>query len=415
MPFAYKSNGVLIGTLIIAVAGLTAGFGLFLQGLASEYVPRGHASFFAVAKKTYPSLAVLFDIAISIKCFGVAVSYIIIIGDLMPQIAQSFGAEHQMLLDRQFWVAVSFSIVGPLSFLRKLDSLKYTSFVALASVAYLILIVVIHFLLGDTADQRGPIKIAKPEGPTAMLSALPVIVFAFTCHQNMFSVLNELKDYSHHKLKQIITGSIGSSVLMYWVVGLCGYFSFGDNVGGNIISMYPYNIFSTIGRIAIVVLVIFSYPLQCHPCRFSANHVIHAVKQTLQKHQFTAVAGEEDSINSSDEEAARPTAMVSVPLETGTFIVLTTIILILSLIVALSVSSLELMLAFVGATGSTSISFILPGVFVFTLLGKKEKATIGGLNGKDKLIRYASLALMIWGIAVAIVCFSSNIYMLVKS
>lgn len=49
------------------------------------------------------------------------------------------------------------------------------------------------------------------------------------------------------------------------------------------------------------------------------------------------------------------------------FSVITTSILILSYIVAMSVSSLEAVLAYVGSTGSTSISFILPGLFYYKI------------------------------------------------
>lgn len=49
------------------------------------------------------------------------------------------------------------------------------------------------------------------------------------------------------------------------------------------------------------------------------------------------------------------------------FAILTTIILILGYIVALTVVSLERVLAYVGSTGSTSISFILPGLFYYKI------------------------------------------------
>lgn len=49
------------------------------------------------------------------------------------------------------------------------------------------------------------------------------------------------------------------------------------------------------------------------------------------------------------------------------FAVLTTIILTMAYITALSVSSLDRVLAFVGSTGSTSISFILPGLFYYKI------------------------------------------------
>lgn len=49
------------------------------------------------------------------------------------------------------------------------------------------------------------------------------------------------------------------------------------------------------------------------------------------------------------------------------FALLTTTILTLAYITALSVSSLDRVLAFVGSTGSTSISFILPGLFYYKI------------------------------------------------
>lgn len=49
------------------------------------------------------------------------------------------------------------------------------------------------------------------------------------------------------------------------------------------------------------------------------------------------------------------------------FALLTTLILTLAYFTALSVSSLDRVLAFVGSTGSTSISFILPGLFYYKI------------------------------------------------
>lgn len=49
------------------------------------------------------------------------------------------------------------------------------------------------------------------------------------------------------------------------------------------------------------------------------------------------------------------------------FALITTAIIILSYIAALTISSLEKVLAYVGSTGSTSISFILPGLFYYKI------------------------------------------------
>ena len=76
-------------------------------------------------------------------------------------------------------------VIIPLSFLRRLDSLKYTSIIALSSIGYLVILILAHFIKGDTASQRGPIRPVEWAGPIAVLASFPVMVFAYTCHQNV--------------------------------------------------------------------------------------------------------------------------------------------------------------------------------------------------------------------------------------
>lgn len=107
MPSAMSKMGIVLGVFVILWAGLTSGFGLYLQVRCSNYLDRGAASFFALSQITYPNLAILFDAAIAIKCFGVGVSYLIIIGDLMPGVVLGFNesaGEIGYLVDRHFWV-----------------------------------------------------------------------------------------------------------------------------------------------------------------------------------------------------------------------------------------------------------------------------------------------------------------------
>ena len=101
--------GILLGIFVILWSGLTAAFGLYLQSRCARYLERGTSSFFALSQITYPNAAVIFDAAIAIKCFGVGVSYLIIIGDLMPGVARGFNEGADMvpfLVDRHFWVTV---------------------------------------------------------------------------------------------------------------------------------------------------------------------------------------------------------------------------------------------------------------------------------------------------------------------
>jgi amino acid permease len=205
MPAAMSHFGVMFGVLLIVWCGLTSAFGLYLQARCARYLDRGSSSFFALSQITYPNAAVVFDAAIAIKCFGVGVSYMIIIGDLMPGVAESFGSVdsgYPFLTERKFWITAFFLLfIIPLSFPKKLDSLKYTSMVALVAIGYLIILVVYHFAADEIPNDRD-IRLITWEGPVAALSSLPVIIFAYTCHQNAGSptlcrsgpLANELTD-----------------------------------------------------------------------------------------------------------------------------------------------------------------------------------------------------------------------------
>ncbi|KAJ5995081.1 Vacuolar amino acid transporter 5 [Penicillium waksmanii] len=443
MPLAISHMGILLGTFVILWSGVTAGFGLYLQSRCAQYLDRGSASFFALSQLTYPNAAVVFDAAIAIKCFGVGVSYLIIIGDLMPGVVNGIvGGDpaFDFLVDRHFWVTAFMLIVIPLSYLRRLDSLKYTSIAALVSMAYLVVLVVYHFIKGDTMADRGPVRVIHWAGPVPTLSSFPVIVFAFTCHQNMFSILNEIKNNSHFRTTSVVFASIGGAAATYILVAITGYLSFGNNVAGNIVGMYPPGIAATIARAAIVMLVVFSYPLQCHPCRASVDAV-------LKWRPKSAPRSTEGSPHRHPLLSPRGTRTVE-PMSDLRFSVITTTILILSYLVAMTVSSLEAVLAYVGSTGSTSISFILPGLFYYKISSPDSPAHRGLLKDDEAaddlsdeethddegegsltqsltdsgflprparhwrktILRRLSLALALYGVVVMVVCFITNTF-----
>jgi amino acid permease len=99
----------------------------------------------------------------------------------------------------------------------------------------------------------------------------------------------------------------------------------------------------------------------------------------------------------------------------------------------MTVSSLDKVLAYVGSTGSTSISFILPGLFYYKIsapdsphhqrLTKEDDEVDSdedeeeGLTGQSMkanwrktILRKLSLALAIYGIFVMILCLGTNLF-----
>ncbi|KAG0199505.1 hypothetical protein BGX28_007249 [Mortierella sp. GBA30] len=434
MPGALASVGLLLGSFMIFFSACASGLGLYFLTRSASRTHGRAASFFACSKLTYPSAAVFFDLAIAIKCFGVGISYLIIIGDLMPEVVRSLATmafiaaggdgfgdmdpQLWFLVDRRFWITLFMGIIGPLAFLKRLDSLKATSALALMAVFYLVYIV-IHYYVNPEQPLPPKEEIRLVHLSSQFLTTLPIFVFAFTCHQNIFSVYNELTDNGQSMLNRIISSSIGSAVVTYHTIGVLGYLTFGNVVGSNIIQMYNASLLVTIGRIAIVILVMFSFPLQCHPCRACLDKVLIAVGQFWASSRF-GKKGEYDSLtpaqldDGEDEHLHRTPSPSSVTLASGEvddhggplqeisqvkFVVMTMAILIGSYIIAITVTELKTVLSLVGSTGSTAISFILPGSFYYKL---HENDAMTGR-------KFLSVCLASYGMMVMIICLTANI------
>ncbi|GAO16033.1 hypothetical protein UVI_02053790 [Ustilaginoidea virens] len=180
--------------------------------------------------------------------------------------------------------------------------------------------------------------------------------------RQMFSIVNEIKDNTPSSIVRVVIASIGSAASIYILVAVTGYITFGNDIVGNIVLMYPTGVASTVGKAAIVILVLFSIPLQVHPCRASLDAVLRWRPSPAQPN-----IGRPDSSGHGAAAAPRGDHGATAPMSDTRFALLTTFILTLAYFTALSVSSLDRVLAFVGSTGSTSISFILPGLFYYKI------------------------------------------------
>ncbi|KAJ8079524.1 hypothetical protein PM082_011111 [Marasmius tenuissimus] len=395
-PLAMASAGIIPGIITCVFSGSVAAFGLHLLSVCATKTAHRRSSFFAVAQLTFPKAAVFFDAAIATKCFGVSISYLIIIKSLMPNVVASLYHDltpsttepPEWALSGRIWISLFMVVLLPLGFLRRLDSLRHTSYVALFSVAYLLVIVVrCYFWPLKNMPERGEVHWIN--FTPKFVSTFPVQVFAFTCAQNLFPIYNEVKGNTQRRLNMVVGTSIGSAVVTYEVIGILGYLTFGSNVGANIIAMYPStSLFVAVGQLAIVILVLFSYPLQVHPCRNCLDKVFHAGE---------AVAAP----SPEDEDADHASHDMSPTKHT----VLTLAIVGAGFAIAYFVNDLQMVLSFVGSTGSTTISFILPGLFYWKLFR-------GDPSAKTKT--WGAIALTIYGACIFVFCLSFNIYQAIQ-
>ncbi|KAJ3382628.1 hypothetical protein HDU92_004660 [Lobulomyces angularis] len=355
--------GLGLGSLLVLLAATMSAFGLKLLSKSAILLNNRNTSFYEISKVTYANAAVVLDAAVAIKCFGVSISYLVVIGDLMPEITKTVfpSAVDSLYSDKNFWITIGILLISPISFFKKLDSLKYTSTLALVAVFYLVSIVVGFALIWpEGMPKSGWMKFENIVwfrfGNGMEVAKLgPVFVFAFTCHQNIFAVHNELYKNTKKRMAHVINLSISSAFVIYQTIGILGYLSYGESLNSNIITMYPKNSFVTFGQFAITILVLLSFPLQCHPCRQSLDKVLDGIA--------ILYSGDAESGDNTIKKGE-----IS-PLK---FNLMTLSILVFAYIVAISVKDLSS----VSATGSTTICYILPGILFNKMCWIIEKEPI---------------------------------------
>ncbi|SCU90817.1 LAMI_0E03708g1_1 [Lachancea mirantina] len=427
IPYAFRNDGVLVGTLLTLLAALSSGFGLVVLGKCSKSLvdPR-QASFFSLCSITYPNLSMLFDFSMFLQCYGVGLSYLVLLGDLFPTVLG--GTRHA-------WILGSIVVIGPLTMIRQLDGLKYSSILGLVAIFYIVgLVVAIFFrdvLLTDNASQhRGDLSWISVYDGKGLISTFTILIFAFTGSMNIFSIINELRDNSMRNIGVVVWNSITVSCSIFLCVGICGYVTFGSNTVGNIILNYDPNSYWTMAaKLCLGTVVLLSFPLMFHPARISTNNMYywlklkygkceeHDARNNAHDHTGTPIAlvveDEEDRLLLGVENTYQSTANVpsvelnhsqeksqAVPFPDKHFYVITAILLVTLYLLALNVTSFALVLALVGATGSTAISFTLPGLFGYKLIGSRAVMTGRLMSRSDTFYRYASLLLTVYGISV---------------
>eukprot|EP00588_Corethron_pennatum_P028995 CAMPEP_0194316166 /NCGR_PEP_ID=MMETSP0171-20130528/12981_1 /TAXON_ID=218684 /ORGANISM="Corethron pennatum, Strain L29A3" /LENGTH=457 /DNA_ID=CAMNT_0039072313 /DNA_START=218 /DNA_END=1588 /DNA_ORIENTATION=- len=424
LPGAFVGTGWLGGILLLVVGATLSSHGLIL--LAKSATLSGlPSSFYTVAHAAVPQYTVLIDAAVALKCFGVATGYLITVGDCMVdachQILSAAGDDdggelnfvERLVLSRRFWVTAAVFGVLPLSFHTTLDSLKHTSALALVFVFFTVLGIVAYYLgLVDPCEGYGDeICIGEIAPLTDMASTfrkIPIFIFAFTCQQNVFPVVNEIKDRSKKRIFTVIVAAILGSLLIFLIVAIYGYGTYGSLMKGDIVLNYPETSNVTIMRICIASMLILHYPLQLDPSRRCILTLVSTARRffkvrrecevnaklidyvTSSKHSPFAEFSNADNVNpgvnygglntvdhGNENNVGGNTGRVAVQsvLDEGTavqekdlpFYVITISFLLFSFFIAMVESDLGLVLSLVGATGSTLVSYVLPGLIYVKL------------------------------------------------
>jgi len=186
LPAAFAECGFLTGVIMLSLFAFFSAVGLHLLSAASDRAGRP-ASFYSLAQQAGgPRAGVFIDVCIALNSFGVATSYLIVVGDTMPEVAEGLGASGT-LAKPYFWKAIALALAGSLSYLREISALRYSAILAFAAVLF---IAFVAFIFAAAPATFSPCLHPHCAGKTQLttdvaqtFTSLPVFIFAFTCHQ----------------------------------------------------------------------------------------------------------------------------------------------------------------------------------------------------------------------------------------
>jgi amino acid permease len=387
VPYAISLMGWVPGMLVLFFSAICSFFGLHLMAECALQLPAA-SSFYAVAKLTIPEFAVLVDILVTVKGFGTVTAYVLVIAD---SLTLAFQSSPWPILRSRFWViSLSYLIIGPLSYFPSLDSLRFSSALSVVMMFVLTMMIVLYALhfrhsIFDPCPVASVACSGEQEDVTensfAVFRAFPIMLFGFTCQQNAFTVVNELKNPTRMRLNTIFLTSITGSWAISMVVGICGYATFGKLTNSDILRNYPENVLTSACRVLMAIVVMCHYPLQVHPSRRTALSLwqkFRPVESLLPPSVVTpavsptspASSGNTTGTNLPSETVLRSNEASSNSESTiiqRRFIIYTTFFNLVVYCISISVQDLGVVLSLMGATMSCFVILLLPGIFYYRL------------------------------------------------
>jgi amino acid permease len=418
LPGAFAGSGYFGGFFLLIVSAAFSAHGLMLLTKAADItgVP---CSFYSLTQRTIPRCTILIDLSVALKCFGVATGYLITVADCMvdamggllrvvdsPSEYSSSWSLGAVLVSRRFWVTSGICAVLPMSFYRTFDALKHAGVVALGIVLFLVTAVIAYAHAWLDPCEGHPEGTCQGEWETftdipRTFQQLPIFIFSFTCQQNIFPIVNEITNRTMKRLAIVNVTAIFIALLVYLIVATEGYNTYGSKLRGDLLLSYPKTHIVTTLRICVAALLVLHYPLQLDPARRCIVSIIGLIQKfpffkrisveavdvnELELVKASSSLQSHDHLHSHSEvgdsfEYLIPKKMdaptITVRRHSGDrslFVGVTVLFLFSSLLIAFFVENLGSVLSVVGCTGSTLVTFILPGLISVKLHPGKVNA-----------------------------------------
>lgn len=363
-PVAYdRLGGIGLSTIVQVIILLMLGTTMFILIYCADLndVYSYHDVLESMCGKRVKQMAAS---SIMITCFGICVTFLIIIGDQFDRIFATFlGPKfcYKWYSNRIFTITFTAIVsIWPMCYFRRLDFLRYANILGIFATLYVVVLNVYEYYKLDVIP--GPIK-TYPDSIVSVFAALPVICFAYQTHEIVVPVYACMADRKIFSFVKATVLALSLLFVLYCISGTYGYLTFGGSVAPDIMQMYnAEDPIVTAGIIALIIKMITTYP----PVIFCGRDTFVGLfcKQTI-----------EQSFN--DELKLR--------------VLITSAWNIICLILSIVTPNITIAIGFLGSLAACNV-FVFPGLCMVSLAKRNSKLS-------SKQVTY-SILLMIYGVII---------------
>uniref|UniRef100_A0A3Q2WZX2 Sodium-coupled neutral amino acid symporter 2 n=1 Tax=Haplochromis burtoni TaxID=8153 RepID=A0A3Q2WZX2_HAPBU len=303
LSFAMANTGIALFVILLASVAIFSLYSVHLllktanEGGALVYEQLGYKAFGTPGK-----LAA--SLSITMQNIGGKKNecYVTVIDPTCARGETLVDGNHQWYINGDYLVLlVSVGIILPLSLLKNLGYLGYTSGLSLLCMVFFLIVVIIkkfqipcplpdihdnsthslnisHSLHSDNTSDEDTCKPKYFIVNSQTVYAVPIITFAFVCHPAILPMYDELKDRSRKKMQNVANVSFLAMFIMYLLAALFGYLTFNQHVGDELLhtytKVYKFDVLLLIVRLAVLTAVTLTVPVVLFPIRTTVNHLL---------------------------------------------------------------------------------------------------------------------------------------------
>ncbi|KAI5133509.1 hypothetical protein NEAUS06_0597 [Nematocida ausubeli] len=266
-PLFFAKFGSVTATILSCVAALLTFSSLIMLCECADYAKSTDKTFSAALSKVWPEVASFFNVVVFVKCFGVSISYLILLQPMLAYLLNMTGLSIFQNMQKMQVIFLYALIMFPICSMKDLKSLRYTSMIGIIGVYVCIGGSIYNYIVTRSAVSTFPETPLFTAPTYSWIGMAGQFIFSFTCHQNIFSIRASLKEPSLKGMKYIVGAGLSTALSLYLIFGMVIYITYGSQIQDNVFGLFVDGHVKEMVYMFYTVFISCSFPLQVYPAR----------------------------------------------------------------------------------------------------------------------------------------------------